>query len=150
MFGEGLELSVAINHVIDKGVSIDFRSHRHTVLRPEEEGGILPIIQVFTRLRTLIDKRSPITIEGEIALGDALHLCVEGTLHHFILSQALEGMTDGLTETIDLTGTIDPAYATATKLRLELFTEITRQDITLNERVAEIGDSHRAIQLLDT
>ena len=105
---------------------------------------------MLARLRALIDKRGSVAVDGEIALGDALHLRIERALHHFVFSQALEGMTDGLTEAIDLTGTIDPPHAIAAKLRLELFAEVARQDIALNERIAEISDAHRTVQLLDT
>ena len=116
--GEGLELTVATDYIIDKGIAIHLRGHSHTILRPEEEGGFLPIAQVLARLRALIDKRGSVAVDGEIALGDALHLRIERALHHFVFSQALKGMTDGLTEAIDLTGTIDPPHTVTTKLRL--------------------------------
>ena len=116
--GEGLELTVATDYIIDKGIAIHLRGHSHTILRPKEEGGFLPVVQVLARLGALIDKRGSVAVDGEIALGDALHLRIERALHHFVFSQALEGMTDGLTEAIDLTGTIDPPHAIATKLRL--------------------------------
>ena len=75
--GEGLELTVATNNVTDKCVAIHLCCHGDSIFRPKEEGGFLPVVQVLARLRALIDKRGSVAVDGEIALGDALHLRID-------------------------------------------------------------------------
>ena len=43
---------------------------------------------------------------------------------------------------VQIVAGIDPAHAIAAILPLEVFTQVGQQDVTLNERIAEVGNPH--------
>ena len=146
---EGLQM-VGRSHIVGGGgIAVDASRERKSAGGAEEESGGVPGIEVMAGGDAMIAEMGLAAGGGEIALGDTLELLIEGALHHFILLQAAEGMPYRLAEGGRLTAAIDPPHSTSAKARLELLAEVARQDVALDERVAEIGNAQGTPQLVD-
>ena len=110
--------------------------------------------QPRTLPRGYIGKRSR-TLRGDlralcghiIALRNALPPLIEGLFHHAELPHTTILLLHRAAESRQGRTTVDPTHTRTAKALLKQLAQVAREDIAFDERVAEIGNAHRPVEL---